>query len=297
MNNNVGIEQLAGFLRGHRRVVALTGAGCSTASGIPDYRDADGSWKHTRPVLYPDFVRSAPVRRRYWARSSLGWPHFAAARPNPAHTALAVLAETGLVAGVITQNVDRLHHQAGNRGVIELHGRLDRVRCLGCEARLPRADWQAELLAANPGWADTPARAGPDGDAAPLVDGYGDFQVPPCRLCGGLLKPDVVFYGEAIPVGVTAAALSLVEAADALLIIGSSLMVYSGFRLVREAATAGKAIATINLGCTRADPLIGLRWTADCALALPALAGHLVGNAGALPTRNGPSSEPQGTGA
>ncbi len=252
-------------------------------------------------MLYPDFVRSAPVRCRYWARSSLGWPRFATARPNPAHTALAALTEAGLVAGVITQNVDRLHHQAGNRGVVELHGRLDRVRCLGCEARLPRADWQAELLAANPGWADTPARAGPDGDAAPLVDEYGDFQVPPCRLCGGLLKPDVVFYGEAIPAGVTATAWATVEAADALLIIGSSLMVYSGFRLVREAAAAGKVIAAINLGCTRADPLISLRWTADCALALPALAGQLVGkpagNPVALPTGNGLSSESQGGGA
>jgi NAD-dependent SIR2 family protein deacetylase len=266
-----GAAELASLLGGCSRVVALTGAGCSTGSGIPDYRDTAGNWKHAQPVLYPDFIARPEVRRRYWARSALGWPRFAEARPNAAHEALAELERRGLLAGVITQNVDGLHQQAGSQSVIDLHGRLDFVRCLGCNARLPRHAWQAELARENPGWAGDVIRLGPDGDAVPASGDYASFRVPGCQVCAGPLKPDVVFYGEAVPDKVRAAANSAVEQADALLVVGSSLMVYSGFRLVRDAAAAGKAVAAINLGRTRADHLLALHWREDCATALPAL--------------------------
>ncbi len=262
---------LATFLRQHPNVLALTGAGCSTGSGIPDYRDVDGSWKHARPVLYPDFISRLEVRRRYWARSALGWPRFATARPNPAHQALAELERQGLMAGIITQNVDRLHQLAGSQAVIDLHGRLDVVRCLGCNARLPRTGWQAELDRENPGWSATLAEPAPDGDAVPAVGDYASFRVPDCRLCGGILKPDVVFYGEAVPADVTGSAESKLAAADALLVVGSSLMVYSGFRLVRAAVAAGKPVVAVNLGRTRADDLLAFHWRTDCGRTLRAV--------------------------
>ncbi|MBL8200314.1 MAG: NAD-dependent protein deacetylase [Chromatiales bacterium] len=270
-----GATTLAGLLRNHRRIVALTGAGCSTPSGIPDYRDADGGWKHSRPVLYPDFVASPEVRRRYWARSSLGWPGFAAAQPNPAHHGLATLEHRGLLTGIVTQNVDRLHQQAGSQAVVDLHGRLDQVRCLGCDVRLARTDWQVELLRANPAWSRAPAQAAPDGDAIPAATDFAEFRVPGCPDCGGIVKPDVVFYGEAVPAGVASAARGLIEQADALVVVGSSLMVYSGFRLVRDAVAAGKPVVAINLGRTRADDLLTHHWRQDCARALPALVARL----------------------
>ena len=264
-------EAFATLLRRQRHVVALTGAGCSTSSGIPDYRDADRSWKHSRPVLYPDFVGNPEVRRRYWARSALGWPLFAAAVPNAAHHTLAELERLRLLSGIITQNVDRLHQRGGSRNVIDLHGRLDLVRCLGCDARLSRVSWQEELRRENPGWSSDVARLAPDGDATPISDDYCSFRVPPCHVCNGMLKPDVVFYGESVPTDVTDAARSAVDQAGAVLVVGSSLMVYSGFRLVRDAVAAGKPVAAINLGSTRADDILALHWREDCSTALPAL--------------------------
>ena len=266
-----GAGALAGLLRRHRRIAVLTGAGCSTGSGIPDYRDADGGWKHSRPVLYPDFVGNPEVRRRYWARSSLGWPRFAAAQPNPAHHGLAELERLGLLSGIVTQNVDRLHQRAGSQAVVDLHGRLDVVRCLDCDARLARTDWQAELCRANPEWSSAAAQPAPDGDAIPAAADYPDFRVPGCPDCGGILKPDVVFFGEAVPAGVGRAARVAIGQADALLVVGSSLMVYSGFRLVRDAVGAGKPVVAINLGRTRADDLLAHHWREDCARAIPAL--------------------------
>ncbi len=269
-----GIE-LSRLLAGCRRIVALTGAGCSTPSGIPDYRDAAGNWKQPHPVLFPDFVRSPEVRRRYWARSALGWPRFERASPNAAHRALAELEDRGLLSGVITQNVDGLHQKAGSRAVTDLHGRLDRVRCLDCGGELARATWQAELLRANPGWADTVFRVVADGDAVPARDPPGTFEVPGCPACGGAVKPAVVFYGEAIPATARESAAGVVDEADALLVVGSSLMVYSAYRLVRAAAAAGKPLVAINLGRTRADDLLGASWRADCSAALPALVARL----------------------
>lgn len=268
---NASLVALQAFFTQHRRIVALTGAGVSTASGLPAYRDADGNWRHAQPITIQDFVGSSAARRRYWLRSGAGWPRFAAALPNGAHRALARLEAEGRLTHVITQNVDGLHQRAGSRRVTDLHGRLDRIRCLGCGALRGREDVQAELAPWLPP-PDTVGAAAPDGDVP--VSGLPpvDFPVPTCE-CGGLLKPDVVFFGEAIPPVVSAEAEERVRDADALLVVGTSLMVFSGYRLVRDAASAGKSVAAINQGRTRADNLIGLKVYGDCSALLPALTG------------------------
>lgn len=260
---------LAAWLRAHSRLFVLTGAGCSTASGIPDYRDADGVWRRGAPMAYRDFIGSAARRGRYWARSLAGWPAFAAARPNPAHLALAGLERAGRIVRLVTQNVDALHQRAGSQQVIDLHGRLDRVICLDCGVRRSRRVLQQALLAANPGWSATQARVLPDGDVA--VEDDAGFRVPACPHCGGVLKPDVVFFGERVPSARVEAAFAALAEADAVLVVGSSLMVYSGFRFVRAAVQSGKPVAAINLGRTRADDLFALRLAADAADALPSL--------------------------
>jgi len=269
------ITRLARFLERHPRLFVLTGAGVSTASGIPDYRDGAGNWKHPQPVQYQDFLRRPGVRRRYWARSLAGWARFAAAAPNAAHQALARLERAGFVRQLVTQNVDGLHQHAGSRRVIDLHGRLDRVDCLTCRSRFPRHAIQALLLDHNPGFAPVGAGPAPDGDAqiaGPAVEG---FRVPPCPRCGGLLKPGVVFYGEGVPRPRVERARARLAEADALLVVGSSLMVFSGFRFAREAAAMGKPIAAVNLGVTRADDLFGLKVAAECGPVLEAALGAL----------------------
>lgn len=276
-----GLAALAGFVAGARRLVVISGAGLSVASGIAAYRDASGSWQHPPPVLWPDFARDPRVRQRYWGRSLVGWPRFAAAHPNDGHRALADLESAGHVSAVITQNVDGLHQRAGSRAVIDLHGRLDGVRCLGCGACLRRADLQVELAALNPGWRPTVAAPAPDGDARLTDADYARVVVPDCRDCGGLLRPDVVFFGEALVAATAAAASAAAAAADALLVVGSSLTVYSGFRLVRDAAARGVPVASLGLGRTRADALMSLQVVADATGALPALAGALAMGPGA----------------
>jgi NAD-dependent SIR2 family protein deacetylase len=262
------------------RIVALTGAGCSTGSGIPDYRDDDGAWKRAAPVQHLDFVRSAPVRRRYWARSLVGWPVVAEARPNAAHRALARLEDAGIVRDVVTQNVDGLHQRAGSRRVVDLHGRIDAVGCLGCETTLSRATLQVELEALNPDWVGVAAGPAPDGDAD-LERDASDFRVPDCPACGGILKPDVVFFGDSVPRARVADAHARVAAADALLVVGSSLMVFSGLRFVRAAAAAGTPVAIVNRGRTRADDLAALKVEADCGAILSRLAERLTAHPGA----------------
>ncbi|HET8552413.1 MAG TPA: NAD-dependent protein deacetylase, partial [Gammaproteobacteria bacterium] len=239
---------LADLIRRSRRLVVLTGAGCSTESGIPDYRDENGDWKHKRPVQFQDFVASESMRRRYWARSLVGWKRMANAQPNAAHRALAALETAGHIHGLITQNVDGLHHKAGSRKIIDLHGRLDCVECLDCRSTIARKDFQAELDRLNPGWRLLVAGIAPDGDALLENVDFDAFKVPACRECGGILKPGVVFFGEAIPRERAAAALGWLEEADALLVVGSSLMVWSGYRFARRAAERGIPIAAINLG-------------------------------------------------
>lgn len=264
------VARLAEWLASRSRVVAITGAGVSTASGIPDYRDGDGNWKRPPPVQYRDFVGSEAVRRRYWARSFAGWPVFASARPSTTHLALARLEQLGRVRELVTQNVDRLHQQAGSRNVIDLHGRLDVVRCLACQHRVDRDRFQQRLREANPDWKTASARIAPDGDAD--LDGvaFDAFEVPSCAACGGVLKPDVVFYGESVPRAATAAAIAAVESSDGVLVVGSSLMVWSSYRLVRAAVAVGIEVVAVNRGRTRADDLFAFKWEGECGAVLEA---------------------------
>lgn len=256
-----GVDALVGLLRG-RRVVALAGAGCSTASGIPDYRGPETRRRARNPIQFQTFIGDDAGRQRYWARALVGWPRFRASRPNAAHQALAALERAGVVRGLITQNVDRLHHAAGSERVVELHGALHEVICLACRAVEPRDGLQERLLALNPGWDRALAQRveqAPDGDAELPVELVAGFRVAGCRSCGGVLKPKVVFFGENVPADVTADAWSLFDEGEVLLVVGSSLTVFSGYRFVRKAAQRGVPVAVVNLGPTRGDPLVGLR--------------------------------------
>lgn len=257
-------EQLAGFLADKRAVVVLSGAGVSTSSGIPDYRDKNGDWKHAKPIQFPDFVKSEDARRRYWSRSYVGWQRFSKARPNRAHYALAGLESGGKVDTLITQNVDRLHSAAGSRRVIDLHGDLGKVRCLGCKSVFSRREFQRALKDANADWHAEVFRYKPDGDAELASNSHDDFQVPGCPLCESIVKPDVVMFGENVPRDRVSEALTGLDRADALLVVGSSLMLFSGFRFARRAAEQDKPIAIINKGHTRADDLAALKVEGDC---------------------------------
>ena len=260
--------ELREFIERHSRLFVLTGAGCSTASGIPDYRDADGEWKRGSPIMLQDFLAHEDWRKRYWARSLVGWQRMHAAQPNAAHRGLMALEERGRVAELVTQNVDGLHQAAGSRSVIDLHGRVDVVRCMRCERRVPRAVVQEQLARHNPGFAELVARPAPDGDSELDATDVTSFAVPGCEACGGVLKPDVVFFGERVPPDRVRRAFAALAKADAMLVVGSSLMVYSGYRFVKAMADSGKPIAAVNLGRTRADNLVTLKVSARCADAL-----------------------------
>lgn len=266
---------LTDFAGRHPRLFVLTGAGCSTDSGIPDYRDLNGDWKRPSPVTFQAFTGDELTRRRYWARSLVGWPTMATARPGASHHALARLEASGRVGLLLTQNVDGLHAAAGSRQTLDLHGRVDTVRCLGCDTRTPRAELQHTLRGRNPAWAALEAAAAPDGDAD--LDGrdFAAFEVPDCPRCGGMLKPDVVFFGESVPRDRVQAAFDALAEADAVLVAGSSLMVYSGFRFVQAAVAAGKPVAAVNLGRTRADDLLTLKVEQPVGAALTAVAEQL----------------------
>lgn len=261
-------DALAGFVERHPRLFVLTGAGCSTESGIPDYRDITGEWKRKPPVSFRDFVTDSHARRRYWARSIIGWARMRGAMPNGAHRALARLESEGRVARLVTQNVDGLHEAAGSSNVLDLHGRVDRVICLGCGLSMPRAALQRQLLAVNPDFATLEAQPAPDGDADLEGIDFSRFEVPVCVACGGILKTDVVFFGENVPLARVQSAMASLHHADALLVIGSSLMVYSGYRFAKAMAHAGRPIAAVNLGRTRADALLTLKIEARCSEAL-----------------------------
>lgn len=268
------LDALIGLLRG-RRVVALTGAGCSTESGIPDYRGPDTPPRARPPVQHREFVEHAGARRRYWARSMLGWPRLAAARPNRGHEALAALERAGAVAGLITQNVDGLHHGAGSREVVELHGALRRVRCLACDRMTTRDELQQRLADANPGWMEHAGEVAPDGDADLLDGDAAEFAVVACAACGGVLMPDVVFFGGSVPRPTLDAAWAAFDRAEVLLVIGSSLTVFSGYRFVRRAAERAVPVAILNRGPTRGDPHAAIRVDARAGEALPAIARAL----------------------
>lgn len=253
------------------RLFVLTGAGCSTDSGIPDYRDDAGEWKRRPPIDFQTFMGGSLARARYWARGMVGWRRFGQVRPNAAHRALAAMEQEGSVVLLVTQNVDGLHQAAGSREVIDLHGRMDEVYCTHCGWRGPRADWQAQLAARNPAWAHLDAPDAPDGDAD--LDGvdFSTFDVPACPVCGGIVKPDVVFFGEVVPRERYERAMAALDEADAVLVVGSSLMVHSGYRYVKEASQRGLPVAAINLGRTRADDLLALKVQLPCAQVLGAL--------------------------
>ena len=255
---------LAEFIRRYPRLFVLTGAGVSTDSGIPDYRDGEGAWKRGQPVQHQDFMSSETTRRRYWGRSLIGWPVIRNARPNPAHFQVAALEGLGLTTQVVTQNVDRLHQRAGTRDVVDLHGRADQTVCMNCGFQCSRDEVHDRCHDLNPHFRHFTAEAAPDGDAELEVD-FRSFELANCPLCDGILKPDVVFFGDNVPRPRVASALEALKDSDGLLVIGSSLMVYSGFRFCRQAREWDKPIATLNLGRTRADPLVDLKLNARIA--------------------------------
>jgi len=259
-------------------VAILSGAGLSTESGIPDYRGPTGLARRATPMTYQTFTASAAARRRYWARSHVGWRHIAQAAPNRGHHAVAELGRRGLLAGVITQNVDGLHQAAGASGVTELHGSLHRVVCLACGQRTARTDLHRRLAVANPGFQPRSAEVNPDGDAVladDAVEGPESFQVVDCLACGGVLKPDVVFFGENVPRPRVEACYALVERASSLLVLGSSLTVMSGLRYVRHAAKLALPVVIVNQGPTRGDAYAAATLDAPLGPALGALVSEL----------------------
>ena len=259
-----------------RHFVVLTGAGISTSSGIPDYRDSEGVRRGKAPMMYQEFLATPQARRRYWARAMLGWPRVRIAQPNKAHLALARLQQRERISGLITQNVDTLHDQAGSQDVIELHGSLHRVLCLDCQQRSERDVIQRVMEDQNPYLAGVDAVQAPDGDT--LLDPAFEerFQVPHCPHCNGQrLKPDVVFFGENVAPQTAARAMAAVQQAEGLLVVGSSLMAYSAFRLCKAMVEQGKPVIAINLGKTRGDELLQVKIEASCERLLPLLVERL----------------------
>lgn len=268
------ITELAWLIRA-RRTLVLTGAGISTDSGIPDYRGPQGSLKKRSPITYTEFMRNETARRRYWARSAIGWPIISSVEPNVSHTLLAQFEAAGLVTGVVTQNVDGLHRRAGSEQLVELHGNLDRVVCLDCGEYEERSRLQERMLRENPAWLEWQAEEAPDGDAE-LPEALTDaFVTPRCAQCGGTIKPEVVFFGENVPAPRVERVFSLVGQAEALLVLGSSLKVYSGYRFVERAYRQDIPVAIVNLGVTRGDPLATLRIDAPLLEVLPKLSDAL----------------------
>ncbi|KIQ62818.1 NAD-dependent deacetylase [Kitasatospora griseola] len=269
-----GLPALARLLAGGG-VAVLSGAGLSTESGIPDYRGPDGIRRHRAPMTYQEFLAGEPARRRYWARSHAGRAVIAGARPNAGHFAVARLRAAGRLSAVITQNVDGLHRAAGTADAVELHGGLDRVICLGCGAVSPRAELDERLAALNPAFRDAGSRINPDGDVELPDDLVASFTVADCARCGGILKPDVVFFGESVPKDRVEHCYRLVDEARALLVLGSSLAVMSGLRFVRHTAKSGKPVAIVTRGTTRADDLATLRLDRPLGETLTSLATDL----------------------
>ena len=252
-------------------VVVLSGAGLSTDSGIPDYRGPSGSARRGSPMTYQSFTRDPIARRRYWARSHLGWRNIGEAQPNDGHRAVATLQQLGLVDGIITQNVDGLHQAAGAHGVVELHGNLAWIACLDCGDLIPRRDVANRLEQANPHFAGVAEAINPDGDAELPDEQLDGFEIVDCLACGGMLKPDVVYFGESVPPPRVSRSFAMVAAARTLLVLGSSLTVMSGRRFVMRAAKDGIRVAIVNRGVTRGEPYAGLVIDAPLGIVLPNL--------------------------
>ncbi|OBK19500.1 SIR2 family NAD-dependent protein deacylase [Mycobacterium asiaticum] len=269
--------ELVALLSG-RRVAALTGAGLSTDSGIPDYRGPDSP--PSNPMTIRQFTADPAFRQRYWARNHVGWRHMDDTQPNAGHRALATLERAGVVTGVITQNVDLLHTKAGSRNVVNLHGTYAQVACLNCGHTMTRAALAEQLEALNPGFIERAEAVGglavaPDADA--VVADTAAFRYLDCPRCAGMLKPDIVYFGESVPKDRVAQAYSLVNEAEALLVAGSSLTVFSGYRFVRHAAAAGIPVAILNRGPTRGDHLAAVKVDGGCSELLTLLANELPG--------------------
>lgn len=259
----IDVDALAEFFGSHRRVTVLTGAGISLAAGIPTYRDQQGNRLNSEPIKHQEFLADSNQRKRYWARSYRGWPAVSSAQPTRAHKALTQLQSAGHVDTIITQNVDRLHQRASNQRVTDLHGRLDHVLCLDCNAVHHRDEIQTQLNDDN-GPVSTLANNRPDGDANLDAALEQQFIVPSCTICDGTLMPDVVFFGGTVPAQRVEHCMNAIEQTDALLVIGSSLQVFSGFRFCRKASQLGKPLAIINPGTTRADDLAQIKLQTDC---------------------------------
>lgn len=270
------IDDLVTFVVENQPLCVITGAGCSTESGIFDYRGTDGQWKRPPPVHLDEFLRSKAARQRYWARSMLGWPRFYAARPNVAHKSLAHLEARGFIQTVVTQNVDDLHEKAGHKVVIPLHGTLATVTCLACGQRVFRQSIQEWLATENTRFVQAAVPADAGGEATYSVEIDESFNVPSCSSCGGVLKPDVVFFGDNVASKVKAAAQHAVEIASGLLVIGSSLMVYSSFRLVKEAVRRSQPVAILGRGVTRGDEHANLRIHAEIGQTIDLLTKKLL---------------------
>jgi NAD-dependent SIR2 family protein deacetylase len=275
-----GLDELVGLVA-DGDVVVLTGAGISTDSGIPDYRGPTGAARPSTPMTYQTFTRDPVARRRYWARSHLGWRTIARARPNAGHLAVAGLQHLGVVRGLITQNVDGLHTAAGTRDVVELHGALDRVVCLSCGSLSPRAELDTRLREANPDWQAQVTAINPDGDVELPEEQLDGFRTVDCTVCGGMLKPDVVYFGETVPAPRVERCFALVEEAGALVVLGSSLTVMSGYRFVLRAAKLGIPVAIVNAGATRGDDRADVRLDAPLGEVLPAVRDAVAARLGA----------------
>ncbi len=271
-DSDVHDQQLAALISKDTRVMVLSGAGCSTASGLGDYRDKNGQWKRAQPITGRSFREDTAARHRYWARSSVGWPVFDAATPAMAHTAIRQLEQQQIVESVVTQNVDGLHQKAGQQIVTDLHGVLSSVSCIDCGASTTRNHYQQLLLDSNPWLCELTADHAPDGDADLHSEQLEELTVPDCFACNGLMKPDVVFFGENVPKERVEQAMEHLRQADLLLVAGSSLMVFSGFRFCRDAHQRGQAIVIVNDGITRADDLATLKVGGDCGERLNRLA-------------------------
>ncbi|HEY4315522.1 MAG TPA: NAD-dependent protein deacetylase [Actinomycetes bacterium] len=270
--SEAALEAVAGLLeRGD--VLVLSGAGLSTESGIPDYRGPSGSLRKSLPMTYQTFLRDPLARQRYWARSQLGWRLIARAEPNAGHRAVAALQARGALSGVVTQNVDGLHQAGGAADVVELHGNLEQVACLACFGRSPRTELDDRLQAANASWTAVASAVNPDGDVVLDESAVASFRVVDCLGCGGVLKPDVVFFGENVPPAKVRHCYDLVERSRSMLVLGSSLAVMSGLRFVKRAAGLGRPVAIVNQGWTRGDEHAAVRLDAPLGATLTALVG------------------------
>lgn len=266
MNLNINnFKNLKDFILKYNKIMVLTGAGVSSDSGINTYRDHDGDWLVKKPMHHNEFITNVDVRKRYWTRSFVGWPIMENAKPNIAHHALVKLERQGKLEVLITQNVDRLHQKAGHKKVIDLHGRLDKVFCLDCKNRELRSDVQDRLLNDNPHLFNLVANTRPDGDAQVEENISKRTISPNCIFCGGILMPEVIFFGGTIPKSVVTDSLDSLEKADALLVVGSSLTVFSGFRFCRHAKMQNKPIVAINKGWTRADDMYDFKIQENCS--------------------------------